>query len=118
MKWQQKHTSLVTIIAGFLLLYFLFKKDWLLVPVGIGVFGLLFGNIGDIIHHSWMKLAKLLGFINSRVILTVLFFFILTPVAFLMRLFGKGSFLKSKPPLTAFVTRVHIYKKEDLQNPF
>jgi hypothetical protein len=37
----------------------------------------------------WMKLGHVLGFVNGRIILTVLFLGIITPVALVMRLFRK-----------------------------
>jgi hypothetical protein len=118
MKWQQKHTTIVIIAAGFGLLYILFHKQWMLIPVGICIIGFSLSNVGEYIHLSWMALAKVLGFINSRIFLTVLFFLILTPIALFMRLFGKGNFVKSKNNSSLFITRNHLYSKADLQNPF
>lgn len=91
----------------------------MLVPIGIVLIGFLIGTVGEYIHLTWMMIAKVLGYINSRILLTVLFFIILTPVALLMRLLGKGSFLKSASGKTSvFVIRNHLYKKADLVNPF
>jgi len=119
MKWQQKHTSLTVIAIGFGILYFFFRKEWMLVPIGIVFIGFLFGNIGSFIHLAWMMIAKILGFINSRILLSLLFFFILTPVALIMRLLGKGTFIKSiKNKSSLFETRNHLYTKTDLINPF
>jgi hypothetical protein len=119
MKWQPKHTSLTVIATGFGILYFFFRKEWMLVPIGTVFIGFLFGKVGEFIHVAWMMIAKVLGFINSRILLTVLFFVILTPIALLMRLLGKGSFLKSIDGKNSlFVTRYHLYTKADLVNPF
>jgi hypothetical protein len=40
-------------------------------------------------HKFWMKLALGMGFVMSRVILTLLFYIILTPVGFIAKIFGK-----------------------------
>ena len=40
-------------------------------------------------HAGWMRLAAVLGWINSRIILSVFFFLILTPVGLIGRLFGR-----------------------------
>lgn len=40
------------------------------------------------IYIVWMRLAFILGWINIRVILIVMFYLIFTPVSLLMRLFG------------------------------
>ena len=41
------------------------------------------------LHTVWMIVAFTMGWFVSRIILTVLFFFIFTPIGLLMRFFGK-----------------------------
>jgi thiol:disulfide interchange protein len=41
------------------------------------------------IHASWMIVSFALGWIVTRVILTIVFFFVVTPIGLLQRLFGK-----------------------------
>jgi ABC-type multidrug transport system fused ATPase/permease subunit len=119
MKWQPKHTSLAVIATGFALFYLLFHKNWMLVPVGIVCIGFIIAPLGKYIHLAWMMLAKVLGWINSRILLTILFFVILTPVALLARLFGKTSIkLTAANSKSSFMIRNHIYTKEDLINPW
>lgn len=40
------------------------------------------------VYIIWMKLAFLLGWINTRVILIVIFYLLFTPIGLVMRLFG------------------------------
>ncbi len=42
------------------------------------------------IYKVWMTLAVLLGYLMTRVILSVLFFLVVTPIGLLGRLFGKN----------------------------
>lgn len=42
------------------------------------------------IHKGWMTLAFALGWIMSRVMLTILFFVAVTPIGVIMRLLGKN----------------------------
>ncbi len=44
------------------------------------------------IQRTWMTLALLIGSVMTRVILTVLFFLVITPVSLISRLFG-GKYL-------------------------
>jgi hypothetical protein len=119
MKWQQKHTSLTVIAIGFGILYFFLRKEWMLIPIGMVFIGFLISSVGTSIHLTWMMIAKVLGFINSRILLSILYFFVLTPVALMMRLVGKGNFIKSiKNKSSLFVIRNHLYTKTDLINPF
>lgn len=41
------------------------------------------------VHFAWMKVGELLGWINSRILLGVVFYGLITPMGFLMRLAGK-----------------------------
>ena len=41
------------------------------------------------IHKVWMTLAVLLGWLMTKVILSVLFYLVVTPIGLLARLFGK-----------------------------
>ena len=41
------------------------------------------------IQKVWMGLAVILGFISTRIILSILYFIVLTPIAFVARLRGK-----------------------------
>ena len=43
-----------------------------------------------------MKSAAVLGFINTRIILFFIFYFIFTPIAFVLRLFGKDFLEREK----------------------
>ncbi len=41
------------------------------------------------IYKIWMTFAVILGWVMTRVILTILFYFIVTPIGIIARLFGK-----------------------------
>ena len=60
---------------------------------GIGLLFLILGfilpSVLRPIYRIWMLLAYFIGGIVSRVILTVLFYVVLTPIGLVLRLFGK-----------------------------
>ena len=41
------------------------------------------------LQKVWMKLAAVLGFVNQRILLTILFGMLITPTALLLRILGK-----------------------------
>jgi len=41
------------------------------------------------LYVLWMRFSEFLGIINTRIILTLLYFLIITPLGFLMKIFGK-----------------------------
>ena len=48
------------------------------------------------IYALWMRLGYYLGWINSRIILGIIFLFVLQPIAFAMNLFGYDPLRKKK----------------------
>jgi len=42
------------------------------------------------VYRGWMKLGAALGWINTRIILTVAFFLVVTPIGVIMRLAGRS----------------------------
>lgn len=50
-------------------------------------------------NRLWWRFATVLGWVNSRILLTVFFFLVLTPVGCLLRLFGRSP-LRSVHPGT------------------
>ena len=62
------------------------------------VTGLLLVSLGLVaptlltpIFRAWMKIGHVMGWINTRIILGVLFFGLITPMGVIMRLFGWDS---------------------------
>jgi hypothetical protein len=42
------------------------------------------------LHRAWMRLGAALGWLNTRVILTLVFFLVVTPTGLVMKLFGRS----------------------------
>ena len=64
---------------------------WIFLIVGGFLFlsGLIIPAILKKVYLIWMTGALVLGWVMSRVIITILFFFILTPIALIAKIFGK-----------------------------
>ena len=73
-------------------LYFLDKDSFIYFGI-IGILLLLFGiilpNLLKPLNKVWMTLAIILGWFMSRVILFILYYVIITPIGFLLKLIGK-----------------------------
>ena len=80
--------------------------------------GLFIPPLAIIIHKAWISIAHALGTINTKIMLTLVFFLFLTPLSFLRRLFTPDP-LNIKPPKeTLLIPREHLYTAEDLENPY
>lgn len=44
-----------------------------------------------LLHGPWMKFARVAQWVNTRIILMILFYVIILPIGLLLRLFGKDS---------------------------
>lgn len=86
-------TGAVTPMVFGLLLPFLFKHDFQIWPWIVGgtlvIWGLALPMTLKPVYRVWMTIGLVLGWINTRIILTVMFYLIILPVGALMRIFGK-----------------------------
>jgi Saxitoxin biosynthesis operon protein SxtJ len=75
-----------------LLLPWIWDRPWPRWPwIGAAVFagvGLLLPQVLKPVYIVWMKVGLLLGWINTRIILGIVFFLLFAPLAMLLRLFG------------------------------
>jgi len=53
------------------------------------LFGLVFPNSLSQVYKIWMGLAFALGWLMSRVLLSILFYFVITPIGFVAKVVGK-----------------------------
>ncbi len=79
-------------IFGLLIPYLTEKQasDWVLfLALPVGFIALLLPIILKPVYLVWMKIGAVLGWINTRIILTFVYFVVFMPVGLLMHLLGK-----------------------------
>jgi hypothetical protein len=80
-------------------LFFLRQKDFyayfLIFSAAFLISGLVLPALLKPVQRIWMSLAIVIGWFMTRVILTVLFYLVVTPIGILARIFGK-RFLDTK----------------------
>jgi hypothetical protein len=111
--------SCLVITTGLLVLFVWLKNPWLLyIALAVGLLGVLSPRAAEIIHQGWMLLARALGWFNGRVLLSAVFFLLLTPIAWLARKVGTMDLQLNKKPDSSsyYVVRDHLYKPKDLEN--
>jgi len=83
-----KTISVLTLAV--LIAYVIFSAQWLLWVALLLTLGNAFeSRLTTALASYWMKFATILGAFNSRVILTLTFYLILTPLAFVYRIFNR-----------------------------
>ena len=113
-----KAKAQLVIVTGLVVIYFIFgaKYPWMLYAAAvIGVLCIVIPIVGDWIVKGWFKIAEVLGAINGRILLSIIFFLFLFPIAVLSRMGRKNPLgLKSESGESAFTERNHLYTPKDL----
>ena len=59
------------------------------ISITLTVIGVFVPGLAKLFHRGWMRFAFALGYVNSRILLTVIYFLIFVPYGILSRLFGR-----------------------------
>ncbi len=103
--------TVLVISMGFLALYLGFSIQWAaIVSLIIGVSGALSTYLSTKIEWTWMKLAKVLGYIISSILLCLVFYLIMYPISLLSKLFNKDPLMILKKYSSYFID---VNKKTD-----
>jgi hypothetical protein len=83
--------GIALLVIGTVALYFGKPSNSYLLGFGALIFfvGLIYPSLLKPFHKIWMSIAVVLGFIMTRIILSLLFFFVFMPMRFIARIFGK-----------------------------
>jgi hypothetical protein len=117
MKREKSIATCLTLVLALIVFYKIYKLEYLLlIALVIGVIGLFIPPLAQKIHWAWMKLAEVLGFIMSKLLLTLIFFIVLLPFSYFSDL-RKNNQLKRKLKRDShFVTRNFMYNPESMEN--
>ena len=103
--WKEKESFQILITSGAILL----------------ILGVTIPVILKYIYWVWMIFATIIGWIMTRVILSLMFYAIITPIGFILRLFGK-QFIElswNKTESTYWKYRSNcIFEKENYEKQF
>ncbi len=113
---------LLSIVLFLMILYFFSRNrfayaNWFLyISFGLGFFSLLSKSFAKVLTLAWGKLMAAIGFINSRVLLSIIFFLVLLPVSLLSKLFRKDLLQLKKKESSYFIERNYTFEPKDLEN--
>jgi hypothetical protein len=112
----------MAMVLIFLLLAIIFKQEiYLLSAVGLHILNMVAPQAYRFIARVWLGLAHLLGTVVSRIILSVVFFVVVTPIGFVRRVLGIDSLRLrefKKDDGSVMHERNHRYTPEDIQRPY
>ena len=112
-----QYKSTLTIVIGFLLLsnYFVYKPLFIL-AIAIGLTAIFSEKANDKIIWVWNKITEILGLIMPNVLLTLVFYLFLTPLAWINKINRKKNPLQLKNnTVSIFVNEKKEFSKESLE---
>lgn len=111
--------SVLVLVLLFLIAYMRFNESWIIYSaIGILVASLLSKKILLLLGRLWLGFANYLAVVMNHIILFLVFFLILVPLAFFQRLAGANQITKKRTPDSYFHRRNHTYSLKDLAKPW
>ena len=118
-KLKAKSTILV-IVVGFIIIYVYSKNyNFLRISIIIGLLGVISDSASLIIDKIWFKISYILGLIVPNILLGLIFYIFLFPIALLSRIFGNKDALNLKNNTnTLFINKNSIFKSKSFEQPW
>lgn len=117
---EKNYETILAIVLGLLVIFLIGKAQhkWMVtVSVLLLLIGLFSPFLSSKIAWAWNKLSHVMGYVMSRVLLSIIFFVFLWPISLLARLSKKDQLqLKKTGSDSYYINRDHQYKPEDLDN--
>jgi hypothetical protein len=82
----------------------------------IGLVSLIIPPAGKLILWVWFRIGHVLGWINTRIILGIIFYVFLTPLSLVYRLLNKDHMNMAGGKDTYYTTREHVFTAKDIEN--
>lgn len=112
-------TIIVLVLACFAISYIFHLPKMQNAGIGLLLLSLVFYKGAEWITVGWLKFAEIVGGVNSKILLSIVFFIFLVPISFVFRLFNKDILHLKKTNSKAdsnYITRNHKFVKKDLEN--
>jgi hypothetical protein len=120
-KDQSKDTGMAMVLICLLIGIIGEKQQFYAIAILLHLINMIWPNIYRPVAKLWLGLSQLLGTVMSKVILSILFYLMVTPVGFIRKLFGADSMqIKKwrKDSGSVFKKRDHKFKPEDIKHPY
>jgi hypothetical protein len=118
---QSRDSGLALVLISLILAWRASTQFFLLLGIGLLVVTMTAPGLFRPFAKVWFGLSHALGTVVSRILLTLLFYAMVTPVGIIRRLLGKdamqlNSWKESRS--TVFQNRDHLFARQDLDHPY
>lgn len=119
MKREKALETIVVLALASLIASLWLDVSWLIyLSVGLLTISLIFRRLTTVIGKGWLSFSHYLGIVMNYVIMFIIFYFFLVPLAFFQRLAGGNQILKKKKGDSHFHQRNHLYSTKDIERPW
>jgi hypothetical protein len=120
-KDQSRDTGMAMVLLLLLVFLKTRRNGWMYAAIVANVVNMIVPQIFAPIAVIWFGFSHVLGTVMSKVLLSILFFGLVTPIGLLRRLLGKDSlklraFKASEE--SAMVVRNHLFIAKDIEKPY
>ena len=118
---QCKDTGMAMVLIVLLLMLATKRNYWIFCGIALLVLNMIRPQLFRPAAWLWFGLSHLLGIVTSRVVLTVIFFLVVTPVGVVRRLLGVDNLkLKSFKAghESVMEKRGHTFRADDIVKPY
>jgi multisubunit Na+/H+ antiporter MnhG subunit len=120
-KDQAKDTGMAMVLICLLVTLYYHRSKLLVLPVILLLINMTAPKIYKPAAVIWLGLSNILGTVTSKILLTVLFFTVVTPVGVVRKIMGADAMILKKwkkDKSSVFETRNHEFKPEDIDRPY
>jgi len=120
-KDQAKDTGMAMVLICLLLGYVSQAQDFFTLGIVLLLIDMIYPNLYRPVAILWFGLSQVLGTLSSKLLLTIIFFVLVTPVGWIRRITGADSMqLKrwKKDNSSVFGIREHLFQPEDIEKPY
>lgn len=118
---QSRDTGMAMVLLLLILAASRKREGYLFVALALHVLNMIVPQVYRPIAIVWLGLSEMMGTMMSKILLSIVFFAVVTPIAILRRMFGKDSlklrvFMASKD--SVMLERNHKFIDKDLARPY
>ncbi len=119
-KDQAKDTGMAMVLICLIVAYF-YNNTFVIVSIILLLINMIVPQIYRPVAFIWFGISNILGTMMSKVILTIIFFVLVTPVGLLRKIAGADSLQLrkwKKDSSSVFEIREYEYQPEDVDKPY
>jgi hypothetical protein len=116
----ESYKTILIIVLGLIVLSLVWHSIYFIyAALVVGFLSAFSQTIANTIHCIWMKLAKVLSYIMPNIILGILFYLVLSPIALLQRFLKKNkSIVLSNNSNSTLIESNRVFDKSHFEKPW